>query len=228
MTTKLEIGTWYKTKNGMLLNFQGIYSREADNGTYGFNTINQWGENLGVALDGVDEYTEASNSEVLEALLKETIKQYGEDWRDVKIKVHASGKDFGINRNLFITSTDIEGIWNTQGELYSTGKWAEKLEEEVDAEKPIDTLEEILDEMAKEVADVFAPKQSETKQEAPQHYNNLSGSLYKFAEDHGLNSYEFDIIKRVVRCRKKGAFREDLEKTKFLIELYLKENEQQD
>lgn len=58
---------------------------------------------------------------------------------------------------------------------------------------------------------------------SPKHYDNSKGSLYKFAEDKNLNAYEFDIIKRVIRCRKKGLFREDLEKTKFLIDLYLKE-----
>ena len=55
------------------------------------------------------------------------------------------------------------------------------------------------------------------------HYNNEKGSLYQFCEDKELNSYEFDIIKRVMRCRKKGQFLEDLEKTKFLIDLYIKE-----
>jgi hypothetical protein len=55
------------------------------------------------------------------------------------------------------------------------------------------------------------------------HYDNTNGSLYKFAQDHGLNAWEFDIIKRVVRCRKKGQFKEDLEKTKRVIDIYLKE-----
>jgi hypothetical protein len=55
------------------------------------------------------------------------------------------------------------------------------------------------------------------------HYDNSKGSLYKFAEDHNLNAWEFDIVKRIVRARKKGQFREDLEKTKFLIDLYLEE-----
>lgn len=59
----------------------------------------------------------------------------------------------------------------------------------------------------------------------PKHYDNSKGSLYKFAEQQGLNAYEFDIIKRVMRCRKKGNFIEDLEKTKFLIDLYIKEHE---
>jgi hypothetical protein len=57
------------------------------------------------------------------------------------------------------------------------------------------------------------------------HYNNENGSLYLFANQHELNAYEFDAIKRLVRCRKKGQFRDDLEKTIRVIELYLKETE---
>jgi len=54
-------------------------------------------------------------------------------------------------------------------------------------------------------------------------YYKGKDSLYKFANDWGLNTYEFDILKRVVRCRHKGNFVEDLEKTKDLIDIYLKE-----
>jgi len=56
-----------------------------------------------------------------------------------------------------------------------------------------------------------------------EHYNNDNGSLYLFAEQHELNAWEFDILKRVVRCRKKGQFKDDLEKTKRVIDLYLSE-----
>ena len=59
--------------------------------------------------------------------------------------------------------------------------------------------------------------------ENPKHYNNDHGSLYLFAEQQGLNNWEFDIIKRVVRCRKKGEFETDLKKTIEVINLYLKE-----
>ena len=55
------------------------------------------------------------------------------------------------------------------------------------------------------------------------HYTGKS-SLYKFSEEWNLNSYEFDIIKRVVRCRKKGQFKEDLTKTIDLINIYLTEH----
>ena len=58
---------------------------------------------------------------------------------------------------------------------------------------------------------------------APKYYNNTNGSLYKFAEEHNLNAWEFDILKRIVRCRKKGHFIDDLEKTKVVIDLYLAE-----
>ena len=54
------------------------------------------------------------------------------------------------------------------------------------------------------------------------HYKGKD-SLYKFAEEWGLNSYEFDIIKRIVRCSHKGSFQQDLEKTKDLIDIYLRE-----
>ena len=58
------------------------------------------------------------------------------------------------------------------------------------------------------------------------HYKGKD-SLYKFAEEWGLNSYEFDIVKRIVRCRHKGSFEQDLEKTKDLIDIYIKENSAQ-
>jgi hypothetical protein len=55
------------------------------------------------------------------------------------------------------------------------------------------------------------------------HYRGSNGSLYKFAEEWKLNAYEFDIIKRIVRCRHKGKFAEDLKKTKDTIDIYLAE-----
>ena len=55
------------------------------------------------------------------------------------------------------------------------------------------------------------------------HYNNENGSLYKIATDLGLNHWEFDIFKRLVRCRKKNQFKEDLQKIKDTIDIYLNE-----
>ena len=55
------------------------------------------------------------------------------------------------------------------------------------------------------------------------HYNNEQGSLYLFAQHHELNAWEFEIIKRVVRCRKKGEWLTDLHKTKNVIDIYLNE-----
>jgi hypothetical protein len=57
----------------------------------------------------------------------------------------------------------------------------------------------------------------------PKHYDNSNGSIYKYCDDHGLNFYESDIIKRITRCRHKGEWLQDLEKTKVVIDLYIKE-----
>jgi hypothetical protein len=66
---------------------------------------------------------------------------------------------------------------------------------------------------------------TKTDLNTPKHYDNSKGSIYKFCDDQKLNSWESDIIKRIVRCRKKGEWESDLEKTKNLINLYLKEYE---
>jgi len=59
----------------------------------------------------------------------------------------------------------------------------------------------------------------------PEHYNNDNGSLYKIAVERGWNAYQFDIVKRIDRALKKGQFKDDLEKTKVVIDIWLKESE---
>ena len=56
------------------------------------------------------------------------------------------------------------------------------------------------------------------------HYKG-STTIYKVADDFELNSYEFDILKRIIRCRHKGNWLEDLQKTKDTIDLYIKEQQ---
>lgn len=69
----------------------------------------------------------------------------------------------------------------------------------------------------------FEFPKSESTDEAPKHYDNSNGSLYLFADKQGLNSWEFEVVKRIVRCRKKKEFISDIKKTIFVLELYLKE-----
>jgi hypothetical protein len=76
---------------------------------------------------------------------------------------------------------------------------------------------------AKQRAENYMSLKDGYKENKDTHYDNLNGSLYLFAEQNELNAWEFDIIKRIVRCRKKGQFQEDLQKTVRVIELYLKE-----
>ena len=78
---------------------------------------------------------------------------------------------------------------------------------------------------AKQRAENYMSLKDGYKENKDSHYGNSNGSLYLFAEQNELNAYEFDIIKRIVRCRKKGQFQEDLQKTVRVIELYLKEFE---
>ena len=59
--------------------------------------------------------------------------------------------------------------------------------------------------------------------ELSKHYDNTHGSLYAFAEQHQLNAWEFEVIKRIVRCRKKGEFLSDIDKTIYVLQLYKKE-----
>tara|TARA_R110000824_G_C15114764_1_gene667454 strand:+ start:51 stop:248 length:198 start_codon:yes stop_codon:yes gene_type:complete len=60
--------------------------------------------------------------------------------------------------------------------------------------------------------------------EAPKHYDNSNGSLYKIALLRGWNPYLFDIVKRLERSEKKGEFTTDLNKSKLVIDLWLKEH----
>lgn len=62
----------------------------------------------------------------------------------------------------------------------------------------------------------------------PSHYDNSKGTLYKVATERGWNAYLFDIVKRLERSNKKGCFKEDLEKTIAVIQLWLKESENED
>jgi hypothetical protein len=78
---------------------------------------------------------------------------------------------------------------------------------------------------AKQRAENYMSLKDGYKENKDTHYDNSNGSLYLFAEQNELNAWEFDIIKRIVRCRKKGQFQEDLQKTVRVIELYLKEYE---
>lgn len=59
-----------------------------------------------------------------------------------------------------------------------------------------------------------------------QHYfNELKQfrSLFELSHILELNEWEFDILKRLVRCRKKGQFSQDIQKIKDTADIYLTE-----
>ena len=73
------------------------------------------------------------------------------------------------------------------------------------------------------VTETFANLGKDLKITNTQKHYKGSTTIYKVADDFELNSYEFDILKRVIRCRHKGNWLEDLQKTKDTIDLYIKE-----
>lgn len=52
------------------------------------------------------------------------------------------------------------------------------------------------------------------------HYDNKNGSLYKFCNEQDLNAYEFDILKHLVRCRRKKEWISDIDKCIDILKLY--------
>ena len=54
----------------------------------------------------------------------------------------------------------------------------------------------------------------------PEHYNNENGSLYIIALERGWDAYQFDAIKRIDRCNKKGEFENDIDKTITVLTMY--------
>ena len=90
------------------------------------------------------------------------------------------------------------------------------------------TFDEFKQMVAKENSTFLQGLENDTQNVSgtPTYYDNSKGSLYQFAEQQGLNAWEFDVLKRTVRCRKKGNFEEDIKKTIAVLELYLKEYEQ--
>ena len=110
-------------------------------------------------------------------------------------------------------------------EIIGNAFFIKKNENGIPHELDIDDIKAHFKPIDKEELTQTAKLQSVTDFQTPNHYDNSKGSIYQFCENQNLNSYEFDIIKRVVRSRKKGNFKDDLEKTKHLIDLYLKEYE---
>jgi hypothetical protein len=73
------------------------------------------------------------------------------------------------------------------------------------------------------IVEVLSKKKEQDNTTTPSHYNNENGSLYLFAEQQKLNAWEFEVIKRIVRARKKGEFISDIEKTIDVLKIYLQE-----
>lgn len=130
---ELEVGKDYITKN----NEGGvIIDRKGDYDNVGFIK----GEFLyNMPCSKPNFWREATEEEVIQAFEKECIRMFGEDWKEAKLKTHASKWDIDLNRGNcvpFIKKVKHRGwvVWNKNGLVYCEGKWAEKLEESKFAE----------------------------------------------------------------------------------------------
>lgn len=117
---ELEVGNWYKFGTNGLFCYQGTKEN------YGFDNYGYWNTDLG-------NYTntgEATEQEVCEALEKECVSRYGEDWHNVKIVAHADDFKDDVNDSKFLICIDLFEIWNKNGVIYHNGVWAEQLKED--------------------------------------------------------------------------------------------------
>lgn len=101
-------------------------------------------------------------------------------------------------------------VWFTKGKTYRS-----------------DSHEKLTDELGKSI--IISKEHlvhfMEITIKAPDHYNNEKGSLYKIAQDRNWNAYVFDVVKRLDRGGKKDPLKQEIEKSIFVLQLWLKELE---
>lgn len=128
--TELEVGKWY-VYGRSLLNYQGLNNKDLIQ-AYGFLEDKSWMETSNCGND-FKEWKESTPEEVKVALKAETIKRYGKDWENTKIKAHADGQPWiasGLNKGCFSCILTLNKVCSKHGVLYSHGKWAKILPQE--------------------------------------------------------------------------------------------------
>lgn len=109
--------------------------------------------------------------------------------------------------------------WYVAGKIYREGEFCD------DQDRTINMLVEDYPADWKEVSEEEFLNQNEVVRDSVnvKPYYKGKNTIYQFADERELNSYEFDIVKRITRCRLKGNWLEDLEKTKEVIDIYIEE-----
>src|SRR5690625_6222573 len=126
----LEVGKSYMSKYNNVM----IINRVGEWGNYGFTGDGDWRYDLPCITP--DIWREASDEEVRSALEKETIRRFGENWKDVKIKraIYDVDEDC-INMGIYDSGEidqDPDGwyVCGKNGHLFYKVVWAEKVEED--------------------------------------------------------------------------------------------------
>lgn len=92
-----------------------------------------------------------------------------------------------------------------------------------DTKLPTQSVKEFLKD---KTVNVVAKEQESNVFNPEKHYFNepkTFRSLFELSHILELNEWEFDVLKRLVRCRKKGQFAEDLQKIKNTVDIYKEE-----
>lgn len=168
------VGKWYKTKTGLLINYQGDRNKN-EYLAYGFSTTNYWHDKS--SFGGYDELTQATPKEVEEALTKEAVKRGFKDGVKVKgVKYdtlrtvnNPSNIDFWMKDN--VLWMDADTLCNSI-DIFRCGVWGEVIKTK--------TIEELVNDivceypMQKFSLDVFIKQYlTENKQEIIETLNNL-------------------------------------------------------
>ena len=129
---ELEIGKWYKYKLALFyITNKTSYNTNYYN-VFGFDVDGNWMTDNATTYFN-ENYIEANPEEVEEALKAETIKRYGKDWENTKIKAHADGQPWigiGLNKGFFSCGLTPNNVYSKHGVLYSHGNWAQILPQE--------------------------------------------------------------------------------------------------
>ena len=125
---KLEVGKWYKKQNKgwrlFLFCFSGNYGNES---SYGFNVLGEWSEKLGVHKS--DEYAEATEQEVFEALKNEAVKRgfvEGNYFIEPDNCVAYSNQKRLIKGSIkaYMSDNSMLSMSGSDSLIYKNGKWA--------------------------------------------------------------------------------------------------------
>jgi len=131
---KLEVGKWYNITGRLfcITKFKdtgAAMGYGVDDGEW-FYEKDEESSRVACNSGALKNSRPATESDVFEALKKEAVKRYGEDWETVKLKAHIDNGEKSDNRPIYrVEYTSNHKLWNKNGVIFHNGKWAEIIKE---------------------------------------------------------------------------------------------------